>query len=341
MPKQKVLFKFGTAAQYAALENKLDNALYFLLDTNELYRGEVPFGQAHVFTGNRQANVIDDTVAITAVVNGSPLVHGDIAILRNSDNTYDAFVYGEDNSWYPLGNSASKSASLATELAVVSGRVSDLESLLNGTPENVQTGDPAIPGLVERVVDLESALSSVGGAFHFKGSKPSYEALLETSNPGEGDVYQVGNDEYAWNGNAWVQLGGLVDLSNYATEDYVDEAIADLEALIGHAASVDEETGEPIAASGIYAELASNPDAIIPIFNGAIAGLVPVASNTLTTEQKANRFLNALGNWVEVTTAGGQVTYTAPDNTVFYNAEDYVQYMVTNYSELYWESMSE
>jgi len=55
MPNQKVLFKFGSAAEYAALEAKQNNALYFLLDTNELYRGETPFGQAHVYIGTRQA----------------------------------------------------------------------------------------------------------------------------------------------------------------------------------------------------------------------------------------------------------------------------------------------
>ena len=44
MAKQKVIFKFGTRAEYNALVTKQANALYFLLDTHELYRGEVPFG---------------------------------------------------------------------------------------------------------------------------------------------------------------------------------------------------------------------------------------------------------------------------------------------------------
>lgn len=51
---RKVLFKFGSRAQYDALSvNEIqDNALYFLLDTNELYRGAVPICKAHYFEGN-------------------------------------------------------------------------------------------------------------------------------------------------------------------------------------------------------------------------------------------------------------------------------------------------
>jgi hypothetical protein len=58
---------------------------------------------------------------------------------------------------------------------------------------------------------------------------------------------------------------------------------------------------------------------------------VPVDDQTLTTGELANRFLNALGNWVTVSTSGGQTTYTAPDNTTFNNVEDYVTYMINNY----------
>lgn len=40
-----VLFKFGTRAQYDALITKDVNALYWLMDTQELYRGETLFGK--------------------------------------------------------------------------------------------------------------------------------------------------------------------------------------------------------------------------------------------------------------------------------------------------------
>lgn len=39
----KVLFFTATAAQYAALESKNENAIYFIYDTGEIYKGSTPF----------------------------------------------------------------------------------------------------------------------------------------------------------------------------------------------------------------------------------------------------------------------------------------------------------
>ena len=62
----------------------------------------------------------------------------------------------------------------------------------------------------------DSIRAIASSAFHFKGSKPSYAELPETGNT-VGDVWQVGDKEYAWNGTEWVELGFNIDLSNYAT----------------------------------------------------------------------------------------------------------------------------
>lgn len=62
----------------------------------------------------------------------------------------------------------------------------------------------------------DSIRAIASSAFHFKGSKPSYADLPETGNT-VGDVWQVGDKEYAWNGTEWVELGFNIDLSNYAT----------------------------------------------------------------------------------------------------------------------------
>jgi len=51
-------------------------------------------------------------------------------------------------------------------------------------------------------------------AFHFKGTKPSVNDLPKTGNT-QGDVWQVGDKEYAWNGSEWVELGFNVDLTPY------------------------------------------------------------------------------------------------------------------------------
>lgn len=58
----------------------------------------------------------------------------------------------------------------------------------------------------------DSIRAIASSAFHFKGSKPSYADLPETGNT-VGDVWQVGDKEYAWNGTEWVELGFNIDLS--------------------------------------------------------------------------------------------------------------------------------
>lgn len=308
MPKQKVLFKFGTSAQYAALDTKLDNALYFLLDTNQLFRGENPIAQSHIYTGTRTDEQTDAQALNVAVSTNLP-VPNDIAIITDTNGDSRAFIRGTNNNWILLAKSVDVSSQ--------------------------------ITNLTDRVIALESSVNSLTGVFHFKGSKDTVAELNEISNPAEGDVYQVGSSEYAYNGTTWVELGSNVDLSNYATISQV----SDLEALIGQPAHTEtnSETGlsEDIPASGIYSDLFNRADELIPIFDGLTAGLVPVATGNLSVSEKSNLFLNANGIWTQILSGGGQSSYTAPDGTTFNTAEAYVEYMTSHYSEFYWDSLDE
>lgn len=54
----------------------------------------------------------------------------------------------------------------------------------------------------------------VAGTFHFKGEAASQSAL--PSNAEIGDVYQVGDKEFAYTGDEWIELGFNIDLSAYA-----------------------------------------------------------------------------------------------------------------------------
>lgn len=71
----------------------------------------------------------------------------------------------------------------------------------------------------------------VAGTFHFKGSKNSYAELQALTGMKEGDVYQVGDKEYAYNGSDWVELGFNIDLSAYATTEAVAESYATKQSL--------------------------------------------------------------------------------------------------------------
>lgn len=70
----------------------------------------------------------------------------------------------------------------------------------------------------------------ISGAFHYKGTKANY-ADLPTANNVIGDVWNIANadkthnikagDNVVWNGSAWDNSSGLVDLSNYVTFDNI------------------------------------------------------------------------------------------------------------------------
>ena len=103
------------------------------------------------------------------------------------------------------------------------------------------TGDVSVP-TVEQTVDDDTAASTsyvrtsisnlkqeLAGALHFKGVVANMEELEAIVDPGEGDVYQVtespsGSDaEYVYTlEKGWVELGTVIDLTNYATLDDLD-----------------------------------------------------------------------------------------------------------------------
>lgn len=320
----KVIFKFGTRAQYDGLGTKLDNALYFLTDTGELYRGTVPFGQAKVYQGLRYNNE-NDATCITRIVNNRPLANNDLLIARNTDNTTDLFMY-VSGSWIKLNSGISSS------------HIDQIEETLYGTANT--------DGLVDLVSDLQAEVQRLStiqsSALHFVDT---VNDLSEVTTPENGGIYQVGNKEYAWNGTAFIELGDMVDLSAITAQVNLNtEAIADLETLIGNPAhdETDNQTGETthVPASGLYAEI-FNHQADIPTFDGSVPGLVPVLNGQYTTAQKQQMFMNALGGWVQVSggSGGGQTQYVTPDNQTFYTVEDYVEYMTEHYGNI-WEEMT-
>lgn len=67
---------------------------------------------------------------------------------------------------------------------------------------------------INRAKAEENSIRAIASsAFHFKGSKPTYDDLPKTDNT-VGDVWQVDDKEYAWNGTEWVELGFNIDLSD-------------------------------------------------------------------------------------------------------------------------------
>lgn len=107
----KVLFKFGSQANYKALSAQEieNNALYFLTDTGELYRGSVPIGQAKYYAGTLLGSDASKAAAITRIVGNSIPVLNDILVLTESSGVKTPYLfaaYEDDGSvvegWVPL-----------------------------------------------------------------------------------------------------------------------------------------------------------------------------------------------------------------------------------------------
>lgn len=93
-----VLFKYGTRADYDALNgNVKDNALYFLTDTGELLRGARNLGQANHYEGIRQEGETDAQV-ITRVVQDHHLIKNDIFVVKTliAEDKYSFTAYTYD-----------------------------------------------------------------------------------------------------------------------------------------------------------------------------------------------------------------------------------------------------
>lgn len=89
----------------------------------------------------------------------------------------------------------------------------------------------------DEVYTKEETDAKVAGAFKFKGDAESISAdettLIVNGEPvvaseeNVGFVYQIDDAEYASNGEKWVKLGFNIDLTNYATKDFVNSAVSE------------------------------------------------------------------------------------------------------------------
>ena len=155
---------------------------------------------------------------------------------------------------------------LTQEVEALGGRMDTAESDISALKTTVGGAES---GLVKQVNDLSTNLSTnyydksaidglVAGAFHFKGAADSFDGtnIIIDGEPltsmKAGDVYQVNEKEYAYNGTKWVELGFTIDLSNYALKTYVDTAVSGAKTeLQGYA---DQAEADALTAAKSYAD---------------------------------------------------------------------------------------
>lgn len=108
-----------------------------------------------------------------------------------------------------------------TTVGSVKGRIKTLETTSGSYGTRITKNE----------ADIASLVGNMSGVFHFKGAatKTGTELYVNGAQVVEkavGDVYTVGEEEYAWSGSAWIMLGITTDLSNYYDKSAVDKKIA-------------------------------------------------------------------------------------------------------------------
>lgn len=196
---------------------------------------------ADVYTKNATDGLLD------AKANAS-----EVYTMTQTDNLLSAKADTAD-----LGSLAGKSAVAKTDLATALSSELDAKATTASVNSSLElkadkTALQTLSNTVSGKADKATTLSGYGitnaytktevdgmvaGTFHFRGEKSAYNQL--PTNAKEGDVWQVGDKEYAWDGDSWVELGFNVDLSAYAKSADVAATYATIANLNKKANSAD------------------------------------------------------------------------------------------------------
>lgn len=179
-----------------------------------------------------------ETGAEVNTINGSVTHSGNLQYfyLEDTNDNYASVGVSTDNGINCLSVSVSGGTGSASNVDIYNGaEPNSIDSIeVNGTaltPQN-KVVSITVPTNNNQLVngagyqtasDVQSAINTaISAVMTYKGSVATMADL--PSNAAVGDVYNVTEDghNYAWSGTAWDDLGGDIDLSNYATHEYVD-----------------------------------------------------------------------------------------------------------------------
>lgn len=107
--------------------------------------------------------------------------------------------------------------------------------------------------------ELQEIAEKIAKVVEYKGAVDTVADLDEIENPRIGDMWNVRENghNYAWDGEAWDDLGGFVDLSNYWSKDeLVEMTVDEIDVITGFATNV--ETFKEILKNGGNVDLATN-----------------------------------------------------------------------------------
>lgn len=179
-----VLFKVGTSEQFKNIVTKSDTTLYWLTDTQQLYKGDMLFGTGALATESTAGLLsaedykkLQDLIVTGGTVNLTP-VDGSIVIEDNKIGVAIAPVEGN-------------------ELQVVEGGLFVPAVDLTETTNRLTAVEDNILQLRQDIV----------GGIHYKGSVATADDLPVDAK--QGDLYEVTADgsEWCYNGEEWFAYG--------------------------------------------------------------------------------------------------------------------------------------
>ena len=185
---QNVLFKIGTRAQFDAIVTKSETTLYWLTDTQELYKGDVLFG-----TGGLATQSVAGLLSPEDKKKLDELVSGGVSGLSPVDGTI--VLTDDENGGKKIGVAISDQ--IGNALVAVEGGLFVKPVDMTGV-ENRLT---AVEGSIAKLQD------DIVGGIRYKGAVTTVDDL--PANAKQGDLYEVTADgsEWCYNGEKWFEYG--------------------------------------------------------------------------------------------------------------------------------------
>ena len=318
MPSNKVLFKFGTQAAYRALtaQEIESNALYFLTDTGELFRGDVAIGQAKYYAGTLLQSDANEAAAITRIVGASIPVVNDILILSKDNNVKTPYIFAayEDNSqivegWVPLIDKIDADDVVFSDGDSIQDKIADAVSGITGGGMDYNAFDTNVFDILQtNGVDSGVTLRDYGAVYYTSDGQGGYTAVtVDAQHPWPTGLTPKVISYQGSTVLGWVEPDTSTAAGQAAAVATLQQDVADLKTLVGRATSGNEagtgivgrvETLESVTVQGITIGNTTitpvNNTLAIPIFDGSNNGLVPQPVANLNN---AIKVLGSNGQW--------------------------------------------
>ena len=228
---------FAYPGQIVALVEESATTIYYIDQAKTLQEvGKLPVGDGKSVTVAEDGTI--SLLGVAAAETGAQLVKkadGSISWIKPDTTTVEGLTTAVES----LGNRATAlEDKVGDDSKGLVKEVADLTTDVSGVKSD----------LADNYYNKEAVDGLVSGAFHFRGNAKELNAegnLIGTDDKvitgKAGDVYQIGDKEYAYNGEAWIELGFTLDLTAYATTasvtTAVNEAKTELEGKIATAKS--------------------------------------------------------------------------------------------------------